>query len=347
MQLYIDSAEVDDAGILNIVGWAICLAPMASVQVFIDDERVGAASYGQPREDVASSHPEYPDSLHSGFALRADISSYGGGDRVIKVQAIASTGIYREKKIPFKLSAERRAAVPYRDDSKVQIFCDLIEITTGGRFVISGWAVSAAATERISVLLDGDEIGEAEIGIERPDVGNRFPVLAHARRAGFSFRHGLAAVSEGEHLVVLRHRAGGEETDILLPVLSVPGGGLDAAETTSASASGELRLNVDLPKLVDGAVATPIRSNLDIAGWALARRGVASIDISIDGERIKSAYTGIRRLDVQRAFPNWEGAITAGFSALLPHRTLPKGQHTITIALRDQSGEAARSEFRI
>jgi ADP-heptose:LPS heptosyltransferase/GT2 family glycosyltransferase len=347
MQLYIDSAEVDDAGILNIVGWAICLAPMASVQVFIDEERVGAASYGQPREDVASSHPEYPDALHSGFALRADIGSYGGGDRVIKVQAIASTGISREKKIPFKLSAERRAAVPYRDDSKVQIFCDLIEITTGGRFLIMGWAVGAAATERISVLLDGNEIAEAEIGIERPDVGNRFPALAHARRAGFSFRHGLAAVNEGEHLVILRHRAGGEETEILLPVSVVPGSGFDAAEPMSASASLDLRLSIDLPQLVDGAVATPIRSNLEIAGWALARRGVASIDISVDGERIKSAHTGIRRLDVQRAFPTWEGANTAGFSALLPHRSLPKGQHTIAIALRDQSGEVFRAEFRI
>jgi ADP-heptose:LPS heptosyltransferase/GT2 family glycosyltransferase len=229
----------------------------------------------------------------------------------------------------------------------VQIFCDLIELTTGGRCVVSGWAVGAVATERISVLLDGEEIGEAEIGVERPDVGNRFPALIHARRAGFSFRHGLSAVSEGEHLVILRHRAADEETDILLPVLAVPGSGLDAAKTTSASATGELLLNIDLPKLVDGAVATPIRNNLEIAGWALARRGVTSIDIAIDGERIKSAHTGIRRLDVQLAFPNWDGAITAGFSALLPHRTLPKGKHTIAVALRDRSGEVSRSEFRI
>ncbi len=347
MQLYVDAAEVDDAGILNIVGWAVCLAPIVEVQVFIDEEKLAAAEYGKPREDVASIHPDYPDSLHSGFALRTDISSYGGGDRIIKVQAIASTGISREKKLPFKLSGERRASVPYRDDSKVQIFCDLIELTTGGRFVVSGWAVGAAATERISVLLDGEEIGEVEIGIERPDVGNRFPALAHARRAGFSFRHGLSAVSEGEHLVILRHRAGGEETEILLLVSAVPGSGFDVAKSASASAIGELRLNIDVPKLVDGTVATPIRNNLEIAGWALARRGVTSIDIAIDGERITSAYTGIRRLDVQRAFPNWDGAITAGFSALLPHRTLPKGQHTIGIALRDRSGEVSRSEFRI
>jgi ADP-heptose:LPS heptosyltransferase/GT2 family glycosyltransferase len=348
MQLYIDSAEVDDAGILHIVGWAVCLAPIVSVQVFVDGERLAAAEYGKPREDVASSHADYPNARHSGFALHADISSYGGGERVIKVQAMASTGISREAILPFTLSGARRASVPDRERSKVHLFCDLIEVTTGGRFVIKGWAVGAATTERLSVLLDGNEIGDAEIGIERPDVGNRFPALAHARRAGFSFRHGLSAVGEGEHLVILRHLADGEATDILLPVLAVPGSGPDAeGDISSRSGSEDLRLSIDLPKLVDGAVATPIRSNLEIAGWALARSGVASIDIAIDGERIKSAYTGIRRLDVQRAFPNWEGALTAGFSALLPHRTLPKGKHTVAIALRDQAGQAARSEFRI
>ena len=138
MQLYVDSAEVDDAGILHIVGWAICLAPIVSVEVFIDDERLAAAEYGKPREDVASIHPQYPNAFHSGFALRTDISSWGGGDRVIKVQAVASTGISREKRLPFNLSGERRASAPYRDESKVQIFCDLIEVTIGGRFLRQG-----------------------------------------------------------------------------------------------------------------------------------------------------------------------------------------------------------------
>jgi ADP-heptose:LPS heptosyltransferase/GT2 family glycosyltransferase len=348
MRLFIDSAEVDDAGILHVVGWAVCLAPIVSVEVFIDDERLAAAEYGKPRDDVASTHAGYPNARHCGFALHTDISSYGGGERLIKVQALASTGIFRETTLPLTLSGARRAPVPDREDSKVHLFCDQIEVTTGGRCVIVGWAVGGAATERLAVLLDGHEIGDAEIGIERPDVGNRFPALAHARRAGFSFRHGLAPVSEGEHLVMLRHVADGDATDILLPVLAVPGTGPDAAaDTSSVTPSEDLRLHIDLPPLIGGAVATPIRSNLEIAGWGLSRRGTVSIDIAIDGERVTSAYTGIRRLDVQRSFPDWDGALTAGFSALLPHRTLPKGPHTVSIVLRDQAGQAARAEFRI
>ena len=348
MQLYIDSAEVDDAGILHVVGWAVCLAPIVSVQVFIDNKKLAAADYGQPRDDVASTHSAYPNARHSGFALHADVSSYGSGDRVIKVQAVASTGISRETLLPFTLSGARRTSVARREDSNVHHFCDLIEVTTGGRFIITGWAVGAAATERIAVLFDGHEIGDAEIGIERPDVGNRFPTLAHARRGGFSFRHALSAVNEGEHLVVLRRRSGGGDTDILLPVLAVPGSGLDAAvDASPRSWSEDLQLSIDLPRLVGGTVVAPIRGNLEVVGWALARQGVASINIAIDGQQIKSVYTGIRRIDVQRAFPSWDGALTAGFSALVPHRTLPKGTHTVSISLHDQTGQVARAEFRI
>jgi ADP-heptose:LPS heptosyltransferase/GT2 family glycosyltransferase len=348
MQLYVDSAEVDETGILHVVGWAVCLAPIVSVQVFVDGEKLARAEYGKSREDVASSHAQYPNARHSGFVLQADISSYGGGKRMIKVQAIAATGIYRETMLPYSFPDLRRASVPDADEAQVHFFCDLIELTTRGRFVIKGWVVGAAPTGYLAVLLDGNEIGRAEIGIERPDVGNQFPLLAHARRAGFSFQHRLSGISMGEHLVILRHLADGQETDLQLPVLAVPGGGADTPfDASSQSAGEELLLSVDLPRLVDGEVATPIRGSLEIAGWALARRGVASIDITIDGERIKSASTGIRRLDVQRAHPDWDDALTAGFSALLPHRSLPKGQHSVSVALRDHEGHTARSEFRI
>jgi ADP-heptose:LPS heptosyltransferase/GT2 family glycosyltransferase len=348
LQLWIDTAEVDATGILHIVGWAVCFAPIVSVQVFIDEEKLGTAEYGAKREDVASIHPEFPNARHSGFALHTDISSYGSGDRLIKVQATASTGISREAFLPFTLSGDRTASDPRLEDSNVNCFCDRVELSTQGRFVLEGWALGTAPTERLSVLLDGNEVGDAEIGIERPDVGNRFPTIGHARRSGFSFRHGFSSVTAGEHLVILRHRVGGTDTDILLPILAASGIGPDAAaEITLHAANEDLQLNIDLPQSVDGTVVTPIRGNLEIAGWALARHGVASIDIAIDGERIKSVNTGIRRIDVQRAFPSWDGALTAGFTALVPHRTLPEGSHTLSVALRDQNGHTAYSELRI
>ncbi len=55
---------------------------------------------------------------------------------------------------------------------------------------------------------------------------------------------------------------------------------------------------------------------------------------------------GIRRRDVQQ-FPDWEDALTSGFSALVPHRTISKGVHTVRVALRDKVGGATNSEFRI
>ncbi len=347
MQLYVDSAEVDADGILHVVGWAVCLAPIISVEVFVDGAKLAAAEYGKPRDDVASSRAAYPNARHSGFALHTDIGSYGGGEREIKVQAVASTGIFRETKLRIILSGERHASVPYRDDSKVHCFCDLIEVTAGGRIVIRGWAVGAAATERISVLFDGNELGDAQIDIERPDVGNGFPTLVHARRAGFSFRHGLPAISAGEHLVILRHRAGGDETEILLPVLAVPEGCDPEAGSSSRSTNDDLRLSIDLPPLIGGLLGAPVRGDLEIVGWALARREAASIDIGIDGEHVISANTGIRRPDVQRAFPDRSDALTAGFSAILPHRSLPKGRHLVSVALRDKAGQTSRTEFRI
>ena len=347
MQLCIDAAEVDDAGILHIEGWAVCLAPIASVQVYIDDERLAAAEYGRLRDDVGANYRQYPNARHSGFAIHADISSYSAGERLIRLQAIASTGISRETTLPLTLSAKRRTPSLRSDDinSKLQCFCDLIEVTTGGRVSIKGWAVAATATERIMVLLDGNEIGIANISIERPDVGNRFPGLTHARRAGFSFRQSLSAVNSGEHLVMLRHRAGGEETDILLPVLAVPASGPDA--DTSSSGGEDLLLSIDLPQIVDGRVVTPIRSNLEIVGWALCRDGQPTLEIAIAGQSLKSFSTGIHRSDVKRAFPDRKGALTAGFSALLPHRSLPKGQHSVAVLVRDQSGHSTRSEFWI
>jgi O-antigen biosynthesis protein len=348
MQLSIDAVEIDEEGILHIVGWAVCLAPVAEVQVLIDEQRFSAAEYGRPRDDVALSNPGYPNARQSGFELHADISSFDDGERVIKVQAIATTGITRETILPFTFAAARRGRAGRRDENKVQLFCDHIHVTESGQVSVSGWAVAAEPTERIAVLLDGNELGNAQLAIERPDVGNRFPQLAHARKAGFSFQGAVRPVARGEHLIVLRYCAGGDETDIPLPVLAAPGGAVEiTASAPEGAAESNRLLSIDLPKIIDGKVVAPIRGNLEIAGWALAREGVDRVDILIDRQRLASVHTGIARPDVQTAFSGWEGALTAGFSSILPNRSMRSGEHVVTVALYDKAGQATESEFRI
>ncbi|HTY95031.1 MAG TPA: hypothetical protein VMC02_14150, partial [Steroidobacteraceae bacterium] len=348
MQLFVDSAVVDDAGILHVLGWVVCLAPIASVEVFVEGNRLAAADYGKARDDVAASHGEYPNARQSGFALHVDVNHLGSGEREITVRAAATTGISREAEIRISMPRAPQSPPASIGPGKVELFSDIVQVRTSGQVFIKGWAVAAAATERLTVLLDGIDLGAAKIGIERPDVGNHFPQLAHARHSGFVFQGKVPEISAGEHLLVLRLLADGVETEVLLPVLATPGGEAEvAADAVPESGANGPRLSIDLPILVDGAVATPIRSNLEIAGWALGRSDSATIEISIDGKRVTTATTGVRRRDVHQAFPDRPGALTAGFSVILPHRTLPLGSHVVSVALADSSGEAVRSQFRI
>jgi len=110
---------------------------------------------------------------------------------------------------------------------------------------------------------------------------------------------------------------------------------------------GERRLHLDSPALVGGVMEMPLRGNLEIGGWALARAGVAAIEIAIDGVPMANADYGVRRLDIQASFPDWENALGSGFLALVPHRALPLGEHRVTVTLRDKAGKTARLDFGI
>ena len=82
MKLEIDTSTVDSAGILTLSGWCVGLAPVISVQAFIDDQALGLADYGQQRPDVGASYPEYPDGERSGFELKTDIGAFGVGRKL-------------------------------------------------------------------------------------------------------------------------------------------------------------------------------------------------------------------------------------------------------------------------
>jgi O-antigen biosynthesis protein len=344
MQLQVDTAAVDGTGILRVMGWAVCMVPVVGVDVFVDDLKLGTAEYGKARADVAAMHSDYPNAGSSGFLLVVDANNLPAGERIIRIQALASTGISREVQFPVRfpdlpnLPTKTEGAVGF-----LECFCDVLEVTTDGRINLKGWAVGSAATESIVVVLDDVEVGEAQIGQDRPDVGNRFPKLPHARRAGFSFTIHAGSVVSGEHLIVLRHRSSSEERDLFLPVAATEASTLASPR---ADLAGVL-LHVDRPEVIDGNATSSVRGNLEIAGWALARSALVAVEIAVDGQTVKRADTGVHRRDVERAYPEWRGADTAGFSALLPKRSLPVGCHTITVTARAPAGESTSRDFRI
>ncbi|HEY4472986.1 MAG TPA: hypothetical protein VGN21_17575, partial [Stellaceae bacterium] len=347
MELFIDEAIVGRDGLLRVEGWVVCLVQIEAVEVFVEGERIGEAEFGRVREDIEQVRPDYPNARFSGFKLVSDIGRLDAGRKTITVRALARTGILREERavvdVP-KLGRSRRTVV----DEGFHHHCDEIALTTAGHLVVKGWAVSASPIASVEVLLDGDTVGEAELGTERADVGNLFPSLPHARQSGFSFTRQIRKALHGEHLVALRlRRADGEIDEIGLPVRAtdaVPGPSVSIGDTVG---DAERRLHLDAPALLGGVMEMPLRGNLEIGGWALARAGVAAVEIAIDGVPMANADYGVRRLDIQASFPDWENALGSGFVALVPHRVLPLGEHRVSVTLRDKAGKTARLDFGI
>jgi O-antigen biosynthesis protein len=106
-------------------------------------------------------------------------------------------------------------------------------------------------------------------------------------------------------------------------------------------------LSLDVPKCIDGVADMPIHSGLSIAGWALARGGVAAVEVLLDGQRAAVANYGIRRADVAAAHADWEGALQSGYAAHIPARLLPAGRHAVTVSARDRAGGTATLQFAI
>jgi ADP-heptose:LPS heptosyltransferase/GT2 family glycosyltransferase len=205
--------------------------------------------------------------------------------------------------------------------------------------------VCATPLASLTVWLDGRELGQAQLGLERPDVGNLFAAWPHARRPGFTFEQTIGPPTAGEHRVLLRlARDDGQVHETTMTVVTSD----EIVETPASPADdARRRLEIDAPPLIDGVAAAPVRANLEISGWALARDGVEAIEIGIDGSPLAIADYGLRRLDIRAAFPDWENALGSGYTVVVPHRLLPVGTHRISVALRDKAGGVTRREFLI
>jgi ADP-heptose:LPS heptosyltransferase/GT2 family glycosyltransferase len=346
MLLYIDDADVGPDGVLRVEGWVVCLAPVASVEVLLDAASLGAAEHGRPRVDVAETRATYPNAGQSGFLFVGDVSALGAGSKTITVRATAQTGIVRELVRTLDVSELQRPAPA--DEAPIRYHCDHVMLTTTGRLSLAGWVVCAAPITTIDVLVDGAKVGVARFGLDRGDVGNLFPSLPHARASGFAVSCRAKPPLIGEHRVMLRaYRNDDRAEDIVLPVLAIENDIEPAVGTASASEPAARALHLDAPVLFDSAMETPVRGKLEVSGWALARAGVAAIEIVVDDVVLMTAEYGLRRRDVQSAFPDWEDTLESGFFALVPHRLLPRGPHQAAVVLRDQAGATSSIDFRI
>jgi ADP-heptose:LPS heptosyltransferase/GT2 family glycosyltransferase len=340
MHAMLEETRVNEQGVLRVRGWAVSLAAIQHVRVFLGETLLGEAQRGLPREDVGLAHPDYPGAAEAGFLLQQAAPEGAVDGLAVRVVVAAFGGIRRELAGTLIVAPQARRAPPERE--AIHFHCDAITLSEAGALAIKGWAVCASGVAAIDVAFGEQPLGQARTGEERGDVGNAFPHLPAARKAGFRFEADIGGRVTGEHVVSLTLRgARGESRRVLLPVQAVP------VEAVAEAATGTaIRCYLDTPAIKDGRCLEPVRGFLSLHGWAFSRAGVTGIEVFIDGRAYGRAHYGIRREDLHQALGEPQ-ALRAGFATLIPPQALPRGRHEIRLLIRDAAGQEEAIAFAI
>ena len=330
-----------DGGMLRVRGWAVGIAPLEDVRLWLDDEPLGAADLLMPRADVGLAHPEYPGAAQSGFVLHRSVR-VGAAGRVLRAAARTADGTERETSLPLAVTGDAAAAAPPPDAATepLRCFCDAAALSEDGALRVTGWALSRAGIAAVTVQLGTTELGVAEIGEARPDVAGAFPNIPGAANSGFRFAADLGRDCTGEHtlrLLVSDHAGAREQIEV--PVRAE---GRRADLDTEAG----IKCFLDLPVVRDGRAAETVRGFLSLGGWAMSRAGIAGIEVFVDGRSLGQAHRGIRREDLHKALGVRE-ALHAGFAMLVPPHALKRGAHVVRVVIRDRTGAAHEIAFTV
>ncbi len=88
-----------------------------------------------------------------------------------------------------------------RDERRdIHFFCDELAVDAAGNLRVVGWAVCAVGIAAITVHVDGEQVGEAEIGLLRQDVGVEYRHVPMARYSGFHLVKALGALPSGKRI---------------------------------------------------------------------------------------------------------------------------------------------------
>ncbi|MPQ45109.1 glucosaminidase domain-containing protein, partial [Clostridium tarantellae] len=145
-----------------IQGWALNDSAVEKVNIYIDNNFIGQANYGEDSPFVAQDYPEYSNSNKAGYTLRFDASKLSLGNHEIKVEIIGDDGIKYKKSVPVKVVEGK---LP-----KTHINTNLKELKQEGNQVIQGWAINKSGVEAVNVYIDNKFIGKANYGEDSPFV---------------------------------------------------------------------------------------------------------------------------------------------------------------------------------
>lgn len=365
MRTHIERCEIDATGMLCVAGWAVAQAPVISVQLFGNGQKIAGTLPGQPRPDVAAMFPQYPNAERSGFFVTLPLPAAArDGTGAITIEVLARDGTLR--RVVTTPQRVRQIALPNlvqtpllapspghlapsgpmaptataTATAEVLFNCDYATLDTVGRFHGAGWLLSRSKIQRVSISRAGARYGTAITGKPRPDVAKAYPGFADSIQAGFELvteiPGSLEDVQKVDFVVEL---ADGTEQSFECSVEHIEPGAV------SESAGDAVLMAVDGMQIEAGHAKRPITGSFHLMGWAVALDGIAKVEVHLDGVLLGQAYHGMRREDVGAAFPSHHNSLLGGFAFAVPKRHLNNGRSRFRVVAFDRMGFCAELSF--
>ncbi|HUK34304.1 MAG TPA: hypothetical protein VLV86_10355, partial [Vicinamibacterales bacterium] len=166
--------------------------------------------YGLPRYDVERFYPDYPDAPRSGFMFTLDVGALLAlgvppGSHNLKVR------VGDEQQTFAELPGPQGIPVFFQCDqnfvANVQGFIDVPQTFdyVKGNVTFQGWAASETdIVTGVEIIVDGDFIGQAQLGYPRPDVQAQNPSLRNSATSGWQFTMDTTKLSNARHRLTAR-----------------------------------------------------------------------------------------------------------------------------------------------
>ena len=392
--MYVEHARITAGRHLRVQGWTATRDGLVAVRVLIGERQVGLAERGILRQDVARAHPEYPRARNAGFSLSVSIGELADTVQAVRVQAVTAAGSSHETVLPVEHESRpavtpaepppapppppqpqqpqpalQQPAAPAAPPAQplpqqptapdprraMTMYCDEIALGTDGIVSVRGWAVSAAGIAGVSVLLDEQKVGDAELGFPRLDVGDAYPTIPAARHSGFRLYGQALPEAAGDHVITIIARNGLDDTRqhrqrVTAKYFARNTIAPKAARTAGApwaGASRSFKFQLDHPARPYGRMTQPVRGRLTLEGWAIGRDGVAGIAVLLDGNPVGSVRYGLPRPEVGAGFADWPDALHSGFVFHFPPGSLREGEHAVALRVRGKDGTELEETVRI
>jgi hypothetical protein len=206
VQIDVPAPNSTISGTAPVAGWAIdnvsaVGTAIQAVQVKVDGSVIGAATYGIARPDVCAVYPGRPGCPNVGYGFSLDTTTLTPGKHTITATATDSDGS------PDMGSATTTVAVAAPPPS-VHIDLPSNGATISGMVTLAGWAIDniymvGTAISSVQVYVDGQPVGSATYGFNRPDVCAVYPGRTGCPNVGFGFQLNTSALSPGTHTITV------------------------------------------------------------------------------------------------------------------------------------------------